>query len=53
MPEVDLAAERGRPSGLYQLALLKFVRNRVALFGLCCLMLMLLAILFAPQGNAL
>lgn len=49
MPEIDLVAERGRPSGLYQLVLLKFVRNRVALFGLCCLLLLLLAILFAPQ----
>ena len=49
MPEIDLVAERGRPSGLYQLVLLKFVRNRVALFGLCCLLLLLLAIVFAPQ----
>ncbi len=48
MPEVALVAERGRPTGLYQLALLKFVRNRVALFGLFCLLLMLLAIFFAP-----
>ena len=49
MDKAELAAERGRPTGLYQLVLLKFVRNRVALAGLFCLVLMLLAIIFAPQ----
>ena len=38
-----------RPPGLYALALLKFVRNRVALASSFCLILILLAVLFAPQ----
>ncbi len=38
-----------RPTGLYTLVYLKFVRNRVALVGLLCLAVILLAILFAPQ----
>ena len=40
---------RERPTGLYTLVYLKFVRNRVALVGLLCLAVILLAILFAPQ----
>ena len=48
MPEASqMRAER--PTGLYTLVYLKFVRNRVALAGLFCLALLLLAILFAPQ----
>ena len=43
----QLRAER--PTGLYTLVYLKFVRNRVALAGVFCLALLLLAILFAPQ----
>ena len=38
-----------RPTGLYSLVVMKFVRNRVALFGLACLLLILLAIIIAPQ----
>ena len=38
-----------RPTGLYTLVYLKFARNRVALVGLLCLAVILLAILFAPQ----
>ena len=38
-----------RPTGLYTLVVMKFTRNRVALFGLACLLLILLAIIFAPQ----
>ena len=46
----DIALDAGdRPSGLYTLVILKFVRNRVAVFGLACLLLILLAIIFAPQ----
>ncbi|MCY4020255.1 MAG: ABC transporter permease [Chloroflexi bacterium] len=41
------AAER--PTGLYELAIRKFVRNRVAALGLVCLALIVLAVLFAPQ----
>ena len=40
-----------RPTGLYQLALMKFLRNRVAVAGLCCLALLLLAIVFAPLAT--
>lgn len=36
-----------RPSGLYELAIRKFVRNRVAVIGLVCLALIVLAVLFA------
>ncbi len=36
-----------RPSGLYELVLRKFASNRVALAGLICLALILLAVLFA------
>lgn len=36
-----------RPTGLYELAVLKFVRNRVAVLGLVCLALIVLAVLFA------
>ncbi|MDE2820823.1 MAG: ABC transporter permease [Chloroflexota bacterium] len=36
-----------RPTGLYELAILKFVRNRVAVLSLVCLALILLAVLFA------
>ncbi|MCY4073765.1 MAG: ABC transporter permease [Chloroflexi bacterium] len=35
------------PTGLYELAILKFVRNRVAVVGLLCLALIVLAVLFA------
>ncbi len=35
------------PTGLYELAILKFVRNRVAVAGLICLALIVLAVLFA------
>ncbi len=38
-----------RPPGLYALAVMKFVRNRVALASSFCLILILLAVLFAPQ----
>ncbi len=38
-----------RPTGLYTLVVMKFANNRVALAGLACLLLILLAILFAPQ----
>ena len=44
----DLAESR-RPAGLYTLAYMKFMRNRVALVGLFALLLLLLAILGAPQ----
>ena len=46
---VDAAGLRERPTGLYTLVVMKFARNRVALFGLACLLLILLAIVFAPQ----
>lgn len=46
---LDASGPGERPSGLYTLVIMKFVRNRVALFGLGCLLLMLLAIVFAPQ----
>lgn len=36
-----------RPTGLYELVILKFVRNRVALAGLICLAMIVLAVLFA------
>jgi len=36
-----------RPTGLYELAILKFVRNRVAVLSLVCLALIVLAVLFA------
>ena len=36
-----------RPTGLYELAIMKFVRNRVAVLGLVCLALIALAVLFA------
>ncbi len=36
-----------RPTGLYELVLRKFARNRVAVVGLICLALILLAVLFA------
>ncbi len=36
-----------RPTGLYELVIHKFVRNRVAVVGLICLALILLAVLFA------
>lgn len=36
-----------RPTGLYELVIRKFVRNRVAVAGLICLALILLAVLFA------
>ena len=38
-----------RPAGLYTLVILKFVGNRIALAGSVCLLLLLFAILFAPQ----
>ena len=38
-----------RPTGLYELAILKFVRNRVAVLGLVCLALIVLAVLFADM----
>lgn len=38
-----------RPPGLYALVMMKFVRNRVALASSFCLILILLAVLFAPQ----
>lgn len=38
-----------RPTGLYELAIMKFVRNRVAVLGLACLALIVLAVIFAPQ----
>ena len=38
-----------RPAGLYALVIMKFLRNRVALAGVACLLLILLAILLAPQ----
>ena len=41
--------EARRPTGLYTLVVMKFVSNRVALAGLACLLLLLLAIVFAPQ----
>lgn len=40
-----------RPTGLYTLVVMKFARNRVALFGVACLLLILLAIIFAPQAT--
>ncbi len=46
---VDAALIGERPTGLYTLVIMKFTRNRVALFGLACLLLILLAILLAPQ----
>ncbi len=46
---VDAAGIGERPTGLYTLVVMKFTRNRVALFGLACLLLILLAIVFAPQ----
>ncbi len=36
-----------RPTGLYELVIRKFARNRVAMAGLICLALILLAVLFA------
>ena len=36
-----------RPTGLYELVIRKFVRNRVAVAGLICLALIVLAVLFA------
>ena len=45
MRELDVK----RPTGLYALVIMKFVGNRVALAGLACLLLLLLAIIFAPQ----
>ncbi len=41
--------DKAGPSGLYTLVILKFTNNRVAVAGLICLILLLLAILFAPQ----
>ncbi len=38
-----------RPTGLYELAIRKFVRNRVAVAGLVCLALIALAVLFADM----
>ncbi len=38
-----------RPTGLYELAIRKFVRNRVAVLGLVCLALIALAVLFADM----
>ena len=38
-----------RPTGLYELAILKFVRNRVAVLGLVCLALIVMAVLFADM----
>lgn len=38
-----------RPPGLYALAVMKFVSSRVALASSFCLILILLAVLFAPQ----
>lgn len=38
-----------RPPGLYALVVMKFVGNRVALASSFCLILILLAVLFAPQ----
>lgn len=38
-----------RPTGLYELAILKFVRNRVAALGLVCLALIVMAVLFADM----
>lgn len=38
-----------RPPGLYALVMMKFVRNRVALASSFCLILIMLAVLFAPQ----
>ncbi len=46
---VDAAGLRERPTGLYTLVVMKFARNRVALFGLACLLLILLAVVFAPR----
>jgi peptide/nickel transport system permease protein len=42
-------ANRDRPAGLYTLVIVKFMKNRVAVAGLVCLLLILLAIVFAPQ----
>ena len=36
-----------RPTGLYELVILKFVGNRVAVLGLACLALIVLAVVFA------
>ena len=41
--------EGRRPAGLYTLALRKFLRNRVAVVGLGCLLALMLAVLFASQ----
>ena len=46
---IDAAGLHERPTGLYTLVVMKFARNRVALFGLACLLLILLAVVFAPQ----
>ncbi len=50
-PAVSLEnfASEERSTGLYTLVARKFLRNRAAVVGLFCLILMLLAILFAPQ----
>ncbi len=44
----DLPGSKG-PTGLYTLVVLKFVGNRVAVAGVACLVLIVLAIIFAPQ----
>ena len=46
--DISLTAD-DRPTGLYTLVALKFAQNRVALAGVLCLLMMLLAIIFAPQ----
>ena len=46
---VDASGLAERPTGLYTLVVMKFAGNRVALVGLACLLLILLAIVFAPQ----
>lgn len=48
---VGAAGLRERPTGLYTLVVMKFARNRVAIFGLACLLLILLAIVFAPHAT--
>ncbi len=44
----DLPGSKG-PTGLYTLVVLKFVGNRVAVAGVACLVMIVLAIIFAPQ----
>lgn len=46
---IDTGRVGERPTGLYALVVMKFARNRVALFGLACLLLILLAIILASQ----